>query len=242
MTGYLERLAARASGAMAAVAPRLPSRFESPSPALGSAFDAARVAEPTASPVVRHPITGTGREATPATSAISATSRGADGTTRAASSSPDADSSRRAHAEPVLQPTEVASMPVANAEAELRDAIDTARETDRAGDRRPSEDRHDAPEAPDRAGPRAVVSARPVERPADSARGPAQGSPAATAPATRHPLGRPSEPDVVHVSIGRVEVRATLAAPRPEQPTARTPSRGDSTVSLEDYLKGRRPT
>ncbi len=66
--------------------------------------------------------------------------------------------------------------------------------------------------------------------------------------ATQAPRGQPEpaarEPDVVHVTIGRVEVRGPAPAPLPTPvPSASTGARGASgpePLSLGDYLRGRR--
>jgi hypothetical protein len=47
------------------------------------------------------------------------------------------------------------------------------------------------------------------------------------------------EPDVVHVHIGRVEVRAVVAAREPSRPVDRRPR--PAPLSLERYLSGERP-
>jgi len=71
--------------------------------------------------------------------------------------------------------------------------------------------------------------------------------PQAVAPATaqlalsrRSAEPSPREPDVVHVRIGRVEVRATVPAPPPSHPAPR-PTR-PAPMSLERYLAGERRT
>ena len=63
---------------------------------------------------------------------------------------------------------------------------------------------------------------------------------ASTASARRHP-GEPveREPDVVHVHIGRVEVRAVMPSPEPERP-APAPRAGPGPLSLDNYLAGKR--
>jgi hypothetical protein len=49
----------------------------------------------------------------------------------------------------------------------------------------------------------------------------------------------PREPDVVHVHIGRIEVRAVVASPEQSRPTA---PRADAPrpLSLDRYLAGKR--
>lgn len=82
------------------------------------------------------------------------------------------------------------------------------------------------PRAPGAASRPAPLRVQSVPPPAAQARAPAQRDEAST-PA----------PDVVHVTIGRVEVRATVAAPS-TTPRAPRPSR-DVERSLHDYLAGR---
>jgi hypothetical protein len=60
------------------------------------------------------------------------------------------------------------------------------------------------------------------------------------APSRRSAEPSPREPDVVHVHIGRVEVRATVPAPQPSRPPPR-PTR-PAPMSLERYLAGERRT
>ncbi len=60
------------------------------------------------------------------------------------------------------------------------------------------------------------------------------------APGRRSPTAVPSEPDVVHVHIGRVEVRAIVPAPEPSRPAPR-PAR-PAPLSLDRYLSGERRT
>lgn len=82
----------------------------------------------------------------------------------------------------------------------------------------------DAPRAP--AGPDAAI-ARPLL--------PSRGRPGGGAPD-----GHRTAPDVVRVTVGRIEVRATVAAP-PAPAAHRAQERGTApTLSLADYLAGRR--
>lgn len=84
------------------------------------------------------------------------------------------------------------------------------------------------PEAASRA-----TSAPPPATPAEPLR-----PPAAPAPAAQHPA---PAPEIVHVTIGRVEVRATIAAPPPTPPSrAEQPVQGPPVLSLADFLGGKR--
>ena len=97
--------------------------------------------------------------------------------------------------------------------------------------------RHDAP-ARTRGPERTTVVPVAIHR-ADP---PPIGTPAdgRATPSRRSPTAVPSEPDVVHVHIGRVEVRAIVPAPAPSRPAPR-PAR-PAPLSLDRYLSGERRT
>ena len=97
--------------------------------------------------------------------------------------------------------------------------------------------RHDAP-ARTRGPERTTVVPVAIHR-ADP---PPIGTPAdgRATPSRRSPTAVPSEPDVVHVHIGRVEVRAIVPAPEPSRPAPR-PAR-PAPLSLDRYLSGERRT
>ena len=97
--------------------------------------------------------------------------------------------------------------------------------------------RHDAPART--RGPEGTTVVPVTIRRADP---PPIGTPAdgRAAPSRRSPTAVPSEPDVVHVHIGRVEVRAIVPAPEPSRP-ARRPAR-PAPLSLDRYLSGERRT
>jgi hypothetical protein len=80
-----------------------------------------------------------------------------------------------------------------------------------------------------------VVAALPAAQPADLL---ATLPPVADRPRPGERIARnPSAPDVVQVSIGRVDVRATVVKPAPSAPAARQPA-GEA-LSLGDYLRGK---
>jgi hypothetical protein len=133
--------------------------------------------------------------------------------------------------------------------AMARDGIDTSRPPRRAAPSMPSPatdvprpERTDDPSGPARhdapartRGPEGTTVVPVTIRRADP---PAIGTPAdgRARPSRRSPTVVPSEPDVVHVHIGRVEVRAIVAAPEPSRPAPR-PAR-PAPLSLDRYLSG----
>jgi hypothetical protein len=133
--------------------------------------------------------------------------------------------------------------------ATARDGIDTSRPTRRAAPPMPSPAtdvsrpaRIDDPSGPARhdtpartRGPEGTTVVPVTIRPADP---PLIGTLAdgRARPSRRSPTAVPSEPDVVHVHIGRVEVRAIVPAPEPSRP-APGPAR-PAPLSLDRYLSG----
>jgi hypothetical protein len=228
VTGYLERLAARASGAPAAVVPRLPSRFEGSPESNGDTaeeleavaqarpFDetATTVAETrTSVPVgMRHP--SMPQESSERTESAD------DRPLSTIRATPSDD--RGASAETTAQDPALSRLKLPVASAALP----------RKGSGYPA------------AAIRAIVPAKPASSGLDESK-------RATASSSgQNPLeavGRrdgsaASAPDIVHVSIGRVEVRASLT-PTPTPTAALRPAGGESpdgTSSLHDYLRGRR--
>ena len=92
--------------------------------------------------------------------------------------------------------------------------------------------------APTRAGRRRTRRCGPVAAVPATHRRDDRGPPARDEPPGGAP--EPRGPDVVHVSIGRVEVRATLAAARLPRPRPAVPADAAPTLSLHDYLSGKR--
>jgi hypothetical protein len=196
MTGYLERLAARASGSPAAATPRLPSRFEP-----GGAVDATEPAM--AETVVAAPSPADDQRVAAATPPQP---RMAPPRPRERFSAPD---------EIPAETTIVANSSHARAAASaLPDPIAESTPADRW----------------QRDEPRAVRPVAAVVLPAATA---------FTGASEQQGSGAAAEPDVVHVSIGRIDVRATVAAPAPEA-RPRQPAPRRETLSLHDYLRGER--
>jgi hypothetical protein len=137
--------------------------------------------------------------------------------------------------------------------ATARDGIEASRPTRRATPSLPSPatdpprpERTDGPPGPAHhdvlAGTRSHEISTVVPVTIRRADPPAIGTPAdgRAALSRRSATAMPSEPDVVHVHIGRVEVRATIPAPEPSRPAPR-PAR-PAPLSLERYLSGERRT
>lgn len=74
-----------------------------------------------------------------------------------------------------------------------------------------------------------MVVERLIVRPKIEPAGPAQ------APASERQSADKGQPPVIHVSIGRIEVRATAQPISPARPTSQAP-----TERLEDYLRSRK--
>ena len=215
MSGYLARLAARAGGAPAAAGPRLPSRFE-PAGNDGStdAATAASVASPQVAP------------------ANAETSAGA----RVGEAHPDTPATESARAEGDRAAAPATDVADPRPEATGTDAgIPAAAPAPPDGEALGTGSGHAAappPAAPVRTAAAPRVEAEPPRRAASAT---AVTSVGATA---RDEASVPSsEPDVVHVTIGRVDVRATVTAPASPARSPR-PSR-DGERSLHDYLAGR---
>ena len=211
MSGYLARLAARAGGAPAAAGPRLPSRFE-PSTGDGSTDAAAPPTIATAAEV-------------PAQADLPGPPRNTDARALVEPVGPargEGDRAIPSHRDDRGLPATRTASEVGTAEpAPERSAVavDSAR-SDTA-----------ALPAPPPATPR--VEAAPPRR----AEPPTVTTPAACASARDEASVPVPEPDVVHVTIGRIEVRATLAPPAAAPRSAR-PAR-DPERTLHDYLTGR---
>jgi len=250
MTGYLARLAARAGGEPSAAAPRLPSRFEpvgGPAAGAGAPGGAVR-AVPLASrrtgadelPVAPGAIRAASiHRARPDDVARSgpAEDRGARRATsseRVASAEPfpavavaaTVSASPRSSDRAVPAAREVGAASTASAVAPAGPSLADARAPDLGA----------APGLPPRAAPglppRAEASPRPLPAPA----------PTHSHPGDRSSTGgaeRDDRPDVVHVTIDRVEVRATIAAPATARTASDDSARLDPSVSLHEYLSGR---
>ena len=224
MTGYLGRMAARVSGREPGIVPRVPSRFEVADRAEPVAVDPATTEgagippapRPAAAPSRPVAISGVGAEQ------VRPTSPPATVPDRTAGLSPPAPVRAPSAAPRRTQPlsTEGAGLPpVQPGEA----SGSTSRPSSPAARAASVRDLLVVPAAPTAA----VSSTAPLA--------------SATGSASVDTSAR--EPDVVRVSIGRVDVRATMAPPRP--PAApepvRQPERASAErLSLQDYLRGQR--
>lgn len=242
MSDFLDRLATRAIGGEGLLMPRLPSLFEplagaSAGPSTTAAFDApvrAGSMLPVAEAIAGEHVRAASPVAEPATPAR-----------------PNAHATMADAPSALTQPPAPSATPattVARRPPRTESLLPSPRMRDRA-DRalRPAiKGRHDAsvtssdPIAPSPPVQRGVLlpppspvfaSSRASSQPAEPGRGSA-------AARSRHvladrPVAVPSEP-VVHVSIGRLEVRATASSPAP--PRRRDEPRPDS---LDDYLRKR---
>ena len=226
MTGYLERLVDR-HAVVPAVRPRAVSRFEGDlvGPDVGSE-PAAPVAE--AAPVADGAAVPAAPRATEsAATAIAAGSAVAPFASTAAAARSDGlpardriDTPPPLHA--VARPTPSPATPAPSPQLSVGPS-DQARHDEPARTRGPAGSRV-APVTIRRADPASI--AVPTGR---------------HATATRRSVAlAPPEPDVVHVHIGRVEVRATVPAREPSRPAPR-PSR-PTALSLDRYLSGERRT
>ncbi len=221
MTGFLARMAARAAGSGTAAAPRLPSRFEAPS-LPGTDAEGAPGAAAAASAGV--PASGVGPLATdPAEAPVPAPSRPrrAGETERVAGR----------HAAPAAIPPLGRPSEGAAERASLAPVAGTpATPPAPPHDVRASASASQSPGEPAR--DRVVVVALPAA-PAPPPR------PAAAPDAAGDHLTEPGRgPDVVHVTIGRIDVRAAVAQPAPRPAPA--PTAAPTTLPLADYLRGRR--
>ncbi|HVO10135.1 MAG TPA: hypothetical protein VMX54_05215 [Vicinamibacteria bacterium] len=262
MTGYLGRLVDRAVGRAAVLEPRLPSRFDpgrirpSPSPeqpwaAEIEAFAELAVRAPQAAPGPASPGPGSTAGAPADRSAPAAEGRA----NREAPGAREPLASRPPPASPP-GPAQRAGEAGEEIHARLRGAAEAAerllvearRERTGAGREIPAAEPRPAPAV---SAPKAI--ALEPRRPAELAAAPRPDHPLAprapTAPPPLHVPGRtaarqapaprapaPEPPPVVHVTIGRVEVRAE---PPAVAPPARAPRRPAAHLALEDYLRRR---
>ncbi len=250
MSGFFETVAARARGETPAVRPRLPSRFES----AGVGADPFELsiettaapwatpepaAPPDAGPNPRPAISMRGEATPPVAAPLAARVETVEVQARPVAPVPPAPRTPEAPAEmyalaepaPALTQRPEVSSPAAVISAPLRSTETTAQPSPRA--------------APP---PDLAVEQRPVTTlasrveytlPAATARQtPAEPAPARATRAERRAavLAAPREETTVHVSIGRIEVRAAPPAPEPRR---REPARSP-VMTLEDYLQSRR--
>jgi len=213
VSDFLSRMAARAVGEAAAARPRVPGLFEAPAAAVEALLEI--VDEEVVAP---RPVPAR-EEGRPERSSTRAASPSAP--TRAVAEPVTATPGAQA-ARPAPRPHEIAGAPPAISGVERREPPPE-----------PVEARRDlvAVTVPDLGG-RPVASAAPRVTPAVPAVAAAR-EPAPPAPPHR------DEP-AVRVHIGRLEVRANLEQPAPEQPR-REAARADA-LSLSDYLRGKRET
>jgi hypothetical protein len=222
MSGFLDRMAARAGGAAAEVAPRVPALFESGAvttvPSEAAAPEAGRVPVrlPSVPPALpspssrREPSFASARESAvdvgpPSAVAPMASAESRPHVPAAQPVDPDREpASVRAEREPVSGPTERGPLPTRTTR--------TMRTT-----------RQSQPAA-------LVVPALPVALAPAALAG---GMPESSVAAQRGP-------DVIRVSIGRVDVRAPAPAPRPSPPPVPVAAAKADRLSLQDYLRGER--
>jgi hypothetical protein len=217
MSGFLSRLAARASGAPVGVTPRVPARFER-ADTLGSATGhptgASEVLERPAAPVV---VAAVPTEPSPVSQSTYV--KASQGLSVDRSPTPR----RRRPAQP-RDPRPDAAAPVAA--VEHREA---------STDRSPSVAASPRPIGGQPQAPRVVaVPARPTAIPPPPPAGPASLSVASAAGAPN------TAPHVVHVTIGRVEVRAAVSAPLPVPAAPANTGSLAETLPLTAYLRGER--
>ena len=220
MSGYLERLVGRHAGP-SAVRARAVSRFEGDLVGRSVGADPWAPDGPPSAIATASPMRGL-RATTPDRC------RGTHGSDRAGDRAiGDRDGARR-HRWVAADPSRRAVHAVAGDRPAAAGSEPTIR---------PSPARHDAPART--RGPEGTTVVPVAIRRADP---PPIGTPAdgRAAPSRRSPTAVPSEPDVVHVHIGRVEVRAIVPAPEPSRPAPR-PAR-PAPLSLDRYLSGERRT
>lgn len=229
MSGYLARLAARAGGAPAAAEPRLPSRFE---PVDGST-DAASPA-----PVATPP-------GAPPPAALRDVERPADTPASVRRTDLARAEGDRMTAAPADRRDHGRDAPRAESAAVTLAPTPTALEASAAVQPGGPAVAHPPTPALSPAAPRVAhpptlpispAAPRVEATPPRRARPPAVTAPAVGTSERGEASVPSSEPDVVHVTIGRIEVRATVAPPAPARGArpARDPER-----SLHDYLAGR---
>jgi hypothetical protein len=226
VSGYLDRLAARASGAPAAVAPRLPSRFEDSAPSNQVTVEDVEAVTPTRTSGEAAALVSDRRAIVPVGMRPPGTPELRPERAESTGDRPRGDilratrgDHRGAAAAAAQDPTpNRLELPVTSAPLSPKDS--------------------DLPTA----AIRAIVPVNPAASGVDESR---PATAVSTPPGPVDAVGRRdrsavSAPDVVHVSIGRVEVRASLT-PAPAAPLrpARSEST-DGTSSLHDYLQGRR--
>ncbi|MET0780288.1 MAG: hypothetical protein ABWZ16_02055 [Microbacterium sp.] len=225
MTGYLDRLAARSLGAPPAAAPRPRSLFEDATdaaPGPGAARDAVPIPEaiapavPGGSPPIR-PV---------ATSALPSVAKASRAQSRA---------DKRAEAPAGRDTGTTERMPEHTANGGARHpfpAGDPQAEIAAGRSVRATASTAPAPDDLAVAAPRATAD--PVRvRPAR-----AESAGARTEDAPPAPVPEPPGPDVIHVTIGRVDVRASVAATPPAPVPRSQPA--EKVLSLHDYLRGER--
>ncbi|MET0827997.1 MAG: hypothetical protein ABWY26_00625 [Microbacterium sp.] len=224
MTGYLDRLAARSLGAPPAAAPRPRSLFEDATdaaPGPGAPLGAVPIPEavapsvPGGSPPIR-PV---------ATSALPSVAKASRAQSRA-------EKRAEAPAERDTGPTE--PMPEHTADGGARHPSAAGDSQAEVAEGRSVPATASTAPAPDLAvaAPRATVD--PVRvRPAR-----AESAGARTEDAPPAPVPEPAGPDVIHVTIGRVDVRASVAATPPAPVPRSQPA--EKVLSLHDYLRGER--
>jgi hypothetical protein len=250
MSGFFESVAARARGEASTIRPRLPSRFES-ADAGAELFElniettaAPRVppdpaAPPAAASDSRPAIAQRGETTSPAAAPPAARVETVEVPARPVAPVPRAPRTPEAAPEihafaqppPAVTRTSEVSSPATVPSAPLHSTETTARQGPRA-----------APPPDPAVEPMPVATfASRVEYalPVATAR-PAPAEPAPVRPprAERRAAGlaTPREETTVHVSIGRIEVRAPPAAPEPR----RREPRASPVMTLEDYLQSRR--
>ena len=219
MTGYLDRLAAKAAGAAPSARPRVPSLFEE-----AIVEDAKDMTRPDAAPALA--------PAQPLRASDNPPIRTAPTSDPVRSAVPPA-------AERLIPPAAERLIPPASAPEVVAAHSADPNPMSPAGKTADPEPRppvyaapHPSPQNPERrdraetgpapVAPSIAVTARPRQDAAPFA------------------SDTPREPDTVTVRIGRIDVRATLPAPIPiNRPTAPRPA---DVPSLHDYLAGRRDT
>jgi hypothetical protein len=235
MTGFLSRMAARATGGDAGATPRAPSRFESSTSP--DAADAMLGRAPSSGPADARPQLSRGSTATSkATQPAMLRGRSAvpdepEPTVRSVESGASKLSVEPGAARRWVEPGAARG---SKDIAPLRNVGRSWRRHDvdsRVVDRREPE-----PQLSESRMAALVVSAVA----AVSAVAPAALQPA---PVAEQPANPPQRgPDVVHVSIGRVEVRAPAQPPMPAPSPAARSAGAPERLSLQGYLRGQRDT